>query len=64
MEDTNVSVGKVQKFYRDGDVACQLSLYLNYLYKEQRKIGAKSFPNLFMVKCLAQRYVNCCRKAE
>jgi hypothetical protein len=60
MEDTNVCVGKVQKFYRDGDVACQLSLYLKY--NEQRRTGAKSFPNLFMLKCLAQRYVTVAEK--
>jgi len=48
MEDRNVSVGKVQKFCRDDDFACQLSLYLNY--KEQGRNGDKSFPNSFMVK--------------
>jgi hypothetical protein len=60
MEDTNAFVGKVQKFYEDGDVACQLSLYLNY--NEQRRIGAKSFPDSFMLKCLAQHYVRVAEK--
>jgi hypothetical protein len=26
-------------------------------YNEQRRIGAKFFPNYFMLKCLAQHYV-------
>ena len=41
MEDTNMFVGKVQKLYRDGDVACHLSVHLNC--NEQRRNGAKSF---------------------
>jgi len=35
MEDTNVFVGKVQKFYSEGDFACQLFLYLNITSKEE-----------------------------
>jgi hypothetical protein len=53
-------VGKVQKFYRDGDFACQLSLYLNY--NRQRRIGAKSFRNSFILKYLAQHYVTLAEK--
>lgn len=60
MEDTNVFVGKVQKFYRDGKFACQLSLYLKC--KEQRRIGAKSFPISFILKYLAQHYVTVAEK--
>lgn len=35
MEDMNVFVGKVQKLYSEGDVACQLFLYLNITSKEE-----------------------------
>ena len=60
MEDTNEFVGRVQKFYGDSDFVWQSSLYFNN--KEQRRTEAKSFPNLFILKCLTQHYVTVAEK--